>query len=120
MPIFAGVDGDIVSVDGIAENTVFFDCCGQERPFERVVTRISLVEPERISEYYARNFCAAVAEEVRKVHAICVRCGNLANHSHRLSNSMELVVLGEKDAYEPLCRDCYNKVMAEEAARSNL
>ncbi|MBR5174431.1 MAG: thymidine kinase [Bacteroidales bacterium] len=62
-------------------------------------------------------YLMAVAEEVRKVHAICVRCGNLANHSHRLSNSMELVVLGEKDAYEPLCRDCYNKVMAEEAAR---
>ena len=62
-------------------------------------------------------YLMAVAEEVRKVHAICVKCGNLANHSHRLSNSMELVVLGEKDAYEPLCRDCYNKVMAEEAAR---
>ena len=59
----------------------------------------------------------AIADEVTKVHAICVRCGNLANHSHRLSNSMELVVLGEKDAYEPLCRDCYNKVMAEEAGR---
>ena len=65
-------------------------------------------------------YLMAVAEEVRKVHAICVRCGNLANHSHRLSNSMELVVLGEKDAYEPLCRDCYNKVMAEEAARKNV
>ena len=57
-------------------------------------------------------YLMAVAEEVRKVHAICVKCGNLANHSHRLSNSMELVVLGEKDAYEPLCRDCYNKAMA--------
>ena len=54
-------------------------------------------------------YLMAVAEEVRKVHAICVRCGNLANHSHRLSHSTELVVLGEKDAYEPLCRECYNK-----------
>ena len=49
----------------------------------------------------------AVAEDVLKVHAICVRCGNLANHSHRLSKNEDLVLLGEKDIYEPLCRECY-------------
>ena len=54
----------------------------------------------------------AIAEDVQKVHAICVRCGALANHSHRLSRSKKLVVLGEKDIYEPLCRQCYNSVMA--------
>jgi thymidine kinase len=51
----------------------------------------------------------AIAEYVTKVHAICVRCGDLANHSHRLSDSDRLVVLGEKDLYEPLCRHCFNK-----------
>lgn len=56
----------------------------------------------------------AIAEDVQKVHAICVRCGNLANHSHRLTRSEELVVLGEKDSYEPLCRACYNKAMKAE------
>lgn len=56
----------------------------------------------------------AVAEDVQKVHAICVKCGNLANHSHRLSKSEDLVLLGEKDVYEPLCRDCYNKALAKE------
>ena len=56
----------------------------------------------------------AIAEDVQKVHAICVKCGNLANHSHRLSDSRKLVVLGETDIYEPLCRDCYNKAIAEE------
>ena len=56
----------------------------------------------------------AVAEDVQKVHAICVRCGALANHSHRLSKSQELVVLGEKDVYEPLCRNCYNEALAAE------
>ena len=50
----------------------------------------------------------AVAEDIQKVHAICVRCGSPANHSHRLSKSDELVVLGETDIYEPLCRHCYN------------
>jgi Thymidine kinase len=50
----------------------------------------------------------AVAEYVSKVHAICMVCGNLANHSHRLSEEEKLVVLGEKNDYEPLCRACYN------------
>ena len=56
----------------------------------------------------------AVAEDVQKVHAICVKCGNLANHSHRLSKNADLVVLGEKDVYEPLCRKCYNAAIAAE------
>ena len=58
----------------------------------------------------------AVAEDVQKVHAICVKCGALANHSHRLSQSKKLVVLGEKDIYEPLCRECYNKALEEDKA----
>lgn len=52
----------------------------------------------------------AVAEHVSKVHAICVRCGNIANHSHRLTKSDKLVVLGEKESYEPICRHCFNEV----------
>ena len=53
----------------------------------------------------------AVAEYVTKVHAICVRCGNLANYSHRKIKSDKVVVLGEKDIYEPLCRSCYIKAV---------
>jgi thymidine kinase len=49
----------------------------------------------------------ATAEYVTKVHAICVRCGNLANHSHRINDSAKLVVLGETESYEPLCRTCF-------------
>lgn len=54
----------------------------------------------------------ATAEYVTKVHAVCMRCGNLAQYSHRLSDTDKLVLLGEKDAYEPLCRVCYNKVQS--------
>ncbi len=53
----------------------------------------------------------AIAEDVQKVHAICVRCGNLANHSHRLTSSQKLVEVGEKDKYEPLCRQCFNEAL---------
>ncbi len=51
----------------------------------------------------------SIAEYVTKVHAICVRCGNLAHYSYRKSEEAQVVVLGEKDKYEPLCRSCYNK-----------
>jgi thymidine kinase len=49
----------------------------------------------------------ATAEYVTKVHAICIRCGNLANYSHRTAKDDKLVLLGETDAYEPLCRKCF-------------
>lgn len=51
----------------------------------------------------------SIAEYVTKVHAICVRCGNLAHYTHRLSEDDKLIVLGETDIYEPLCRICYLK-----------
>lgn len=55
----------------------------------------------------------AQAEYVTKVHAICMQCGNLAQYSHRITKSEQLVLLGEKDEYEPLCRVCFNKVMTQ-------
>jgi thymidine kinase len=51
----------------------------------------------------------ATAEYVTKVHAICIHCGNLAQYSHRTIQKEDLVVLGETDSYEPLCRTCYNE-----------
>jgi thymidine kinase len=47
------------------------------------------------------------AEYVDKLHAVCMRCGNLAQYSHRFSGAETLVLLGEKENYEPLCRDCF-------------
>jgi thymidine kinase len=51
----------------------------------------------------------AIAEDVTKVHAICVECGQLAGYSHRLVQNEKLVLLGEKEEYQPLCRNCYIK-----------
>ncbi|MFM7155370.1 MAG: thymidine kinase [Bacteroidota bacterium] len=51
----------------------------------------------------------AIAEYVTKVHAICVHCGNLATHSYRLAEGDSVVLLGEKEQYEPRCRSCYAK-----------
>lgn len=51
----------------------------------------------------------AIAEDVTKVHAICVHCGALAHVSHRIVEGDKQVLLGELQEYEPLCRHCYNK-----------
>ena len=53
----------------------------------------------------------AIADEVTKVHAICVRCGDLAYISHRIVESDKRVLIGEKDHYEPLCRRCFLKAI---------
>ena len=51
----------------------------------------------------------AIADDVTKVHAICVKCGSQAYVSHRLVASDKRVLLGETQEYEPLCRECYQK-----------
>ena len=58
----------------------------------------------------------AIAEDVYKTHAICVRCGDLAYVSHRLVANEKRVLLGETYSYEPLCRHCYEQAIAQQAA----
>lgn len=53
----------------------------------------------------------AIADDVMKVHAICVKCGALAYVSHRLVKGDKQVLIGEQAEYEPLCRECYNKTL---------
>ena len=55
----------------------------------------------------------ATAEHITKVHAICPRCGNNAQYSHRLTESDKLVLLGEQQEYEPLCRPCFLSAMKQ-------
>ena len=56
----------------------------------------------------------AIADDITKVHAICVRCGSPAYISHRLVAGESQVLLGETDKYEPICRHCYNHLSEEE------
>jgi thymidine kinase len=49
----------------------------------------------------------AVAEDVTKTLAICVRCGSPANNTQRLVESDELVVVGAQGVYEARCRRCF-------------
>ena len=60
----------------------------------------------------------ATAEYVTKVHAVCTKTGNLAQYSHRTSKEDSLVVLGEKEVYEPLSRAAFFKARTEEAIQA--
>jgi thymidine kinase len=50
----------------------------------------------------------AIAEEVTKVHAVCMKCGGPALFSYRLVENQNQLLLGEKESYEPRCRVCFN------------
>lgn len=49
----------------------------------------------------------SIAEYITKVHAVCMKCGSVASYSHRRTKSKQTIVLGEKDVYEALCRNCF-------------
>jgi thymidine kinase len=53
----------------------------------------------------------AIAEHITKVHAICVDCSAIANHSFRKTSDKNLVQIGEKEEYKPLCRNCFTQNM---------
>ena len=59
----------------------------------------------------------AIADDVTKVHAICVKCGSLAYVSHRTVANDKRVLLGETQEYEPLCRECYQRALEEDKAK---
>jgi len=61
----------------------------------------------------------ATAEYVTKVHAVCTRTGNLAQYSFRKSATDDLVLLGEKEAYEPLSRAAFYKATQQQLETKN-
>ena len=51
----------------------------------------------------------SIAEDVTKVRAICMQCGDLANYSYRIVDKDEQILLGEKNEYEARCRNCFSR-----------
>ena len=51
----------------------------------------------------------SIAEDVTKVRAICIKCGDLANYSYRTVDKDDQILLGEKNKYEARCRNCFSK-----------
>jgi len=61
----------------------------------------------------------AVAEYITKTLAICVKCGNPANRTQRLSRDSQRVVVGASDIYEARCRFCHEVLQPEEKKNSD-
>lgn len=60
----------------------------------------------------------AIAEDVTKVHAICLQCGGPAMYSYRTVSNENQILLGETDSYEPRCRACFeHELPAKNSAR---
>lgn len=53
-------------------------------------------------------YLLATADYITKLHAICMKCGNIANISYRKTSNESQVLLGEKETYEPRCRNCFH------------
>ena len=107
--LFAG-DCDVVGID----EAQFFDnslveVCGKLADDGKRVVVAGLDMDYTGKPFGPMPALLAVAEYVTKVHAICTRCGNLAQYSYRKSSEQQQVLLGENDIYEPLCRKSYNK-----------
>jgi thymidine kinase len=49
----------------------------------------------------------SIADYITKVHAICMKCGDIAHFSYRKTADKNKIMLGEKDSYEPRCRTCF-------------
>jgi thymidine kinase len=111
--LFAG-DVDVVGID----EAQFFDDSIVEVCNTLAENGIRLVVAGLDMDFMGKPFgpmpaLMAIAEFVTKVHAICMRCGNLAHFSFRKSEDEQVVLLGEKNLYEPLCRTCYNEAQTK-------
>jgi thymidine kinase len=101
---------DVVGID----EAQFFDA---ELPYvcdQLALKGIRVIVAGLDMDYQGRPFgpmpaLLAMAEYITKLHAICVKCGNIASYSYRKTATPGQVLLGEKDLYEPRCRFCYHQ-----------
>jgi len=100
-----------VDVIGIDE-AQFFDDLLPEVCDQLAVRGARVIVAGLDMDYAAKPFgqmphLLAKAEYITKLHAICVKCGNIANYSFRKKAQSGQILLGEKESYEPRCRHCY-------------
>jgi len=102
-------DADVIGID----EAQFFDDQLPDVCDELATKGLRVIIAGLDMDYLAKPFgqmpfLMAKADYVTKLHAICVKCGNIANYSYRKIPNEDQIMLGEKDAYEPRCRICYN------------
>ncbi len=102
-------DVDVVGID----EAQFFDADITKVCEELALNGIRVIVAGLDMDYLGQPFgqmpnLLSIADYITKLHAICMKCGNIANISHRKTAQEGQVVLGEKDIYEPRCRQCLN------------
>ncbi len=102
-------DADVVGID----EAQFFDAEIANVCEQLALRGIRVIVAGLDMDYTGKPFgqmpnLLAVADYITKLHAICVKCGNIANISYRKSTDAGQLLLGEKDLYEPRCRHCNN------------
>lgn len=100
-------DVDVVGID----EAQFFDSDIADVCEELALKGIRVIVAGLDMDYLGNPFgqmpnLLAKADYVTKLHAICMKCGNIANISYRKVAEGGQVLLGEKDIYEPRCRHC--------------
>lgn len=99
---------DVVGID----EAQFFDGAITEVCNQLALRGVRVIVAGLDMDYTGKPFGAmpqllATADYITKLHAICVKCGNIANYSYRKTIDNKQVVIGEKETYEPRCRKCY-------------
>lgn len=103
-------DVDVVGID----EAQFFDneianVC-DELAFRGIRVIVAGLDMDYLGKPFGQMpYIMAKADYVTKLHAICMKCGNIANYSYRKVPNDDQVMLGAKDVYEPRCRKCYEK-----------
>ncbi len=100
-------DADVVGID----EAQFFDAEIANVCEQLALKGIRVIVAGLDMDYTGKPFgqmpnLLAIADYITKLHAICVKCGNIANISYRKSPGEAQVILGEKELYEPRCRHC--------------
>ena len=100
-------DVDVVGID----EAQFFDEGITEVCQQLALKGIRVIVAGLDMDYLGKPFgqmpnLLAIADYVTKLHAICMKCGGMANVSYRKTSQEGQVLLGEKDIYEPRCREC--------------
>jgi thymidine kinase len=103
-------DVDVVGID----EAQFFDDQLPEVCDQLALRGIRVIVAGLDMDYTTKPFgqipnLLAKADYITKLHAICVKCGNIANYSYRKTAHDSQLLLGEKDIYEPRCRIDYYK-----------
>ncbi|MCK4312752.1 MAG: thymidine kinase, partial [Candidatus Cloacimonetes bacterium] len=101
-------DTEIVAIDEVQFFTdEIIDVCNQMADMGKRVIVAGLDQDYTGKPFGPIPKLLAVAEYIEKFSAICVKCGNPANRTQRLTRNKDTIVVGATDIYEARCRNCH-------------